>query len=279
MPSVEASLRRPCTSPRPMRSVSPRPLASPVPVASWSQYPGPQQHQSPYGSASHFPVLSSESRPSPTSQGKPSPTIGTPYDRYDVNIPQHGHSYFPQVEQYYPTEGQWSAHTTQNSVAPQGPYMVMNNPTHPYASPYPPVQDYHQYQTPPGQPHPGGSHSPRPYPPPEWGIQSSSPPTPARAYYLLFTAILSLLIFVVLARSSRTPAVFELLQPEPKWWQWLGWWRVDARAGHAGGYRGEGCKETAGDACAEKSAAECYSIIPLLIGFSPGGSKLLKKFK
>ncbi|KAG1741796.1 uncharacterized protein EDB91DRAFT_1129404 [Suillus paluster] len=167
MPSVEASLRRRSTSPAPI--VSPRPPVSPVPIASWSQYPSQQQlHHSPYNAPSYPPVPPLGSRPSPTPQGKPS-TIGGPvYDRYDANVHPHDPASFPRVEQYYPTDG---------------PYMAMDKPAHSYpaySAPNPLAQDYYQHQIPPGQPQPGGSHSPRPYPPPEWGIPGSPPPTAHR---------------------------------------------------------------------------------------------------
>ncbi|KAG0703458.1 hypothetical protein DFH29DRAFT_998455 [Suillus ampliporus] len=176
MPSVEASLRRPSTSSAPIVSVSSRPPASPAPVASWSQYPGQQQlHHSPYNLP---PMPHFDSRPSPTPQG------GRPgYDRYDANVQPHGSASFPHVEQYYPTDGRWPPHTAPHSGTPQGPNMAMDRPAHSYpayAVPNPLVQDYYHHQIPPAQLQPGSSHSPRPYPPPEWGIQSSPPPTAPR---------------------------------------------------------------------------------------------------
>ncbi|OJA19220.1 hypothetical protein AZE42_10898 [Rhizopogon vesiculosus] len=256
MPSVEASLRGPSTSPRPMPSVSPCPLASPAPVASWSQYPGHQQlHQSPYGPASHPHASISESRPSPT--------IGPVYGRYDANMQQHGHSYFPRVEQYHP-ERQWSPHTSPNSSAPQGPYMTMDNPTHPYPAPYPPVQDYYQYQIPPTQPQPqpGGSHPPRPYPPPEWGIQSTPPPT--------------------LPRPPIYPQSSSYHVPNPNGGDGgsgSGVVLMERALDTLESIAGRDARKQLKTLAKSKSAFECHSIIPLLIDFSAGGSKLLNKFK
>ncbi|KAG2147498.1 hypothetical protein DEU56DRAFT_784290 [Suillus clintonianus] len=165
MPSVEASLRRPSTSP----AISPHPPASPAPVASWP-YPGQQQlHYAPYNSSYQPPVPPLNSRPSSSPQGKPS-AIGRPgYDWYDANM----HPYGPaRPEPYYPN-------TSPNSGTSQGPYIAMDKPEYPYPTspvPNPLTQDYFQHQIPPAQHHPGGSNSPRPYPPPEWGIQSSPPP-------------------------------------------------------------------------------------------------------
>ncbi|KAG2101804.1 uncharacterized protein F5147DRAFT_708076 [Suillus discolor] len=171
MPSVEASLRRPSISPA-IPSISPRPPTSQVPVASCSQYPGQQQlHYGPY----NHPA------------GRPSAIGGPGYDRHDAKTHSHNSSY-PRVEQFYPN-------TIPNSGVPQEPYMATDKPPHPYQT-YPAsnplAQDYFQHQVPPAQP-PGGSHSPRPYPPPEWGIPSSpsskvhhnSPPThpQSQSYY------------------------------------------------------------------------------------------------
>lgn len=163
MPSVEASLRRPSTSPA-TPLVSPRPPASSVPVASWSQYPGQQQpHYAPYN---HPPALPLDSHPSPSPQGKPFAIGGPGYDRHDANMHSHAAS-FHRVEQFHPN-------TIPNSGVPQEPYMATDKPLRPYPTypaPNPLAQDYFS----PTQP-PGGSHSPRPYPPPEWGIPNSPPP-------------------------------------------------------------------------------------------------------
>lgn len=165
MPSVEASLRRPSTSPP---SVSPRPPASPAPVPSWSQYPGQQQfHYAPYN---HPPAPPLDFHPSPSPQGKPSAIGGPGYDRHDANMHPYAAS-FPRVEQFYPN-------TIPNSGVPQEPHMATDKPSHPYPA-YPTpnslAQDYFPHQIPPAQPPGGGSHSPQPYPPPEWGIPSSPP--------------------------------------------------------------------------------------------------------
>lgn len=163
MPSVEASLRRPSTSPP---SVSPRPPASPAP--SWSQYPGQQQfHYAPYN---HPPAPPLDFHPSPSPQGKPSAIGGPGYDRHDANMHSYAAS-FPRVEQFYPN-------TIPNSGVPQAPHMATDKPSHPYPAyptPNPLAQDYFPHQIPPAQPPGGGSHSPQPYPPPEWGIPSSPP--------------------------------------------------------------------------------------------------------
>jgi hypothetical protein len=247
MPSVEASLRRPSTSPP---SVSPRPPASPAPVPSWYQYPGQQQfHYAPYN---HPPAPPLDFHPSPSPQGKPSAIGGPGYDRHDANMHPYAAS-FPHVEQFYPN-------TIPNSGVPQEPHMATDKPSHPYPAyptPNPLAQDYFPHQIPPAQPPGGGSHSPQPYPPPEWGIPSSPPIAHHNRAYLLFTAALALLILVVLTRSSYAPAVSELLRPEPvgtnvdrQWWR--GWVQSrGARTRQAGGYRGEGCEETVGEFCAE----------------------------
>lgn len=167
MPSAEASLRRPSTSPT-IPSVSPRPPASSAPVASWSQYPGQQQlHYTPYN---HPPAPPLGSHPSSSPQGKPSAIGGPGYDRHDSNMHSHAAS-FPRVEQFYPS-------TIPNSGVPQETYMAMDKPPHPnptYPAPSPLSQDYFQHQMSPAQP-PSSSHSPRPYPPPEW--QTPNPPPP-----------------------------------------------------------------------------------------------------
>ncbi|KAG1809837.1 uncharacterized protein HD556DRAFT_1280610 [Suillus plorans] len=166
MPSVEASLRRPSISPA-IPPISPRPPASQVPVASWSQYPGQQQLH--YGPYNHPPAPPLDFHPSPSPQGRPSAIGGPGYDRHDAKTHSHAASY-PRVEQLYPN-------TIPNSGVPQEHYMATDKPPHPcqtYPASNPLAQDYFQHQVPPAQP-PGGSHSPRPYPPPEWGIPSSPP--------------------------------------------------------------------------------------------------------
>ncbi|KAG2361877.1 hypothetical protein BDR07DRAFT_1461174 [Suillus spraguei] len=167
MPSVEASLRRASTSPA-IPSVSPRPPASSAPVASWSQYPSQQQlHYTPYNHP-HAPPLGFH--PSPSPQGEPSAIGGPGYDRHDANMHSHATS-FPRVEQFYPN-------TMPNPGVPQEPHMVMDGPPHlypTYSAPNPLAQEYSQHQFSPAQP-PGGSHAPRPFPPPEWESPNSPPP-------------------------------------------------------------------------------------------------------
>ncbi|KAG1830038.1 hypothetical protein EV424DRAFT_1584185 [Suillus variegatus] len=158
MPSVEASLRRPSISPA-IPPISPRPPASQVPVASWSQYPGQQQLH--YGPYNHPPAPPLDSHPSLSPQGRPSAIGGPGYDRHDAKTHSHAASY-PRVEQLYPN-------TIPNSATDKPPHPYQ---TYPASNPL--AQDYFQHQVPPAQP-PGGSHSPRPYPPPEWGIPSSPP--------------------------------------------------------------------------------------------------------
>jgi hypothetical protein len=253
MPSAEASLRRPSTSPT-TPSVSPRPPASSAPVASWSQYPGQQQlHYTPYN---HPPAPPLGSHPSSSPQGKPSAIGGPGYDRHDPNMHSHAAS-FPRVEQFYPS-------TIPNSGVPQETYMAMDKPPHPnptYPAPSPLSQDYFQHQMSPAQP-PSSSHSPRPYPPPEW--QTPNPPPPLAHHnraYILYTAAIALLILVVVTRSSHTPTVSELLRPEPvgtdvdrQWWR--GWVQSrGARTRQGGGHRGEGREETAREPCAERVEA------------------------
>lgn len=242
MPSVEASLKQPCASPGHMPSPLPRPSASPPPVVSWSQYPGQQRPYAPYGPTGHPPFPPSESRPTPMPHRNSSPTIGPAYDRYHPNM-QYGHTSFPQAEQYYPTDGQGSPHAIPSAL--QGPYMPTDNPGYPYAAPYPP-QDYQQ-QVPPTRPHPGGSNSPRPFPPPKWGMN----PPPPRACYFIFTVVLASLMLAVFKSSSYAPTVFGLLRPELQLRRRQRVQSHRARLGHAGKHRGEGCEETDGGACSE----------------------------
>ncbi|KAG2134589.1 uncharacterized protein EDB93DRAFT_1331237 [Suillus bovinus] len=167
MPSAEASLRCSSTSPA-IPPVSPRPPAPPAPVASWSQYPGQQHlHYAPYN---HPPVPPLDSHPLPSPQGKPSVIGGPRYDRHDTSTHSHVASY-PRVEQFYPN-------TPPNSGVPHETYMTTSMPPDPYPS-YPApnslTQDQFQQHFSPAQP-PGGSHSPRPFPPPEWGNPNSPPP-------------------------------------------------------------------------------------------------------
>ncbi|KAG1800311.1 uncharacterized protein HD556DRAFT_1026340 [Suillus plorans] len=157
MPSVEVS---PSAAP-----ISPLP-ASATPVSSWPQRPV-QQHNLP----SHPRVSPLDSLPSLIPQREPFGIGGPGYHGPDSNVRPHDPASLPRVEH---------SRTTSNSGAPCGSSIATNRPAHPHPVPNPLVQDYCQRQIPPTQLHPGGSHSPRPYSPPEWGTQRSPPPVPPR---------------------------------------------------------------------------------------------------
>ncbi|KAG1852334.1 hypothetical protein C8R48DRAFT_724481 [Suillus tomentosus] len=154
MPSVEVS---PSTAP-----ISPLP-ASATPVSSWPQHPV-QQHNLP----SHPRVSALDPLPSLIPQREPFGIGGPGYHGPDSNVHPHDPAPLPRVEH---------SRTSSNSGASS---IATNRPAHPHPVPNSLVQDYCQRQIPPTQLHPGGSHSPRPYSPPEWGTQRSPPPVPPR---------------------------------------------------------------------------------------------------
>lgn len=157
MPSVEVSPSAALISPLP---------ASATPVSSWPQHPV-QQHNLP----SHPHVSPLDSLPSLIPQRDPFGIGGPGYHGPDSNVHPHDPASLPRVEH---------SRTTSNSGAPHGSSIATNRPVHPHPVPNSLVQDYCQRQIPPTQLHPGGSHSPRPYSPPEWGTQRSPPPVPPR---------------------------------------------------------------------------------------------------